>query len=572
MRYFNHFAKRSLFILAGYCFLSCVVLSRLVALQLLPSPRLKAHAKSQHGVDIPLSPSRGNVYDRTLNILSTSIEVFSAYACPRDIAPGEREGLVLKLAGMLDLDTDWLRGRLERDKEFVWLKRKLDRREEAQLRSFQHPAIGLTPEWQRVYPAETLGAHLLGGVDIDNQGIEGVELFYNSHLSGRPGLRMTQRDARGRSLRARDELFIPSQDGHHVVLTIDQVIQDVVERELVRAVEASHAIAGTAIVLDPKDGSVLACANAPTFDANRASLVAADKRRNRAVTDMFEPGSVFKIVTASAALESGSFSLEEKVFCENGAYRMAGHTLHDYRPHGWLTFPEVFIKSSNIGTSKVAQRVGSERLWQAIQRFGFGRPTGIDFPGEAAGSITSPEKWSGTSLLAIPMGHEVSATALQMTCAMAAVANDGVMMKPRLVERIMTADGRTLETFAPQAQGVVMNPESARLLKGILTRVVEEGTGQRARVKGLEVAGKTGTAQKILEGTRGYSDEDFVAVFVGFAPVSSPQMVICVILDEPKPEHFGGTVCAPVFKRILEQGLAYLSLTGHQPVRLVKSF
>jgi cell division protein FtsI (penicillin-binding protein 3) len=571
VRHFNVYTKRALYLLTGLTVLFLILAVKLISLQAFPSSRFYDLARRQHGVEIPLPPLRGNIYDRNFNMLAASIRTYSLYANPRAMNDEERNQIAEQLSQHLGLAAEELKARLFRDNAFVWIKRKLTSQEKNAIQQIKTRGLGLRQEWRRIYPGGELAAHMLGFVDVDNQGIEGTELYYDSILSGRSGLRKTERDAMGRSIRSRDAFSIPVEDGYHLISSVDQVIQDIAEQELKRGIEESHAIQGSVIVMDPRDGSLLAVANYPTFDPNRASRYEPENRRNRVITDVYEPGSVFKIVTASAAVESKEIDLTKKVYCEKGVYQVGGRVLHDHRAHEWLSFQEVFIKSSNIGTAKIAQQLGTEGLWQAVQRFGFGRLTGIDLPGEVQGIAIAPERWSKTSILSIPMGHEVAVTPLQMTLAMSAIANDGVVMKPRTLLRVIDWQGRTVKENFPEPLRVVMRPETADQMKEILARVVEEGTGKRARIKGITVAGKTGTSQKTLENQRGYSDTDFIASFIGFLPVARPQLVVCVILDTPKPHHFGGTVCAPIFRKISESSLAYLSQRGYDPIHIASS-
>jgi cell division protein FtsI/penicillin-binding protein 2 len=351
------------------------------------------------------------------------------------------------------------------------------------------------------------------------------------------------------------------------VLTIDDVIQHIAERELDWAVEKFHPIGACIIVMDPRKGDILAMSSRPTFNLNSFQNVNAEKKRNRSVTDMYEPGSIFKIVTASAALEEKAVGLDDRFYCENGAWKHAGgKILHDHKPHGWLTFRQVIEKSSNIGTVKVAMKVGQDDLYAYIKKFGFGDLTNIDLPGEVPGIIRPPSRWSGTSIYAIPMGQEISVTPVQMACAMSVIANGGKLMKPRIIQSIQDKHSETIKEFPVTIVRQVLSEKTAATMRDILSGVVEDGTGQLARVEGYEVGGKTGTSQKIENGT--YSHSKFIASFVGFAPVNNPKVVVVVMLDQPHPLYYGGVVAAPVFSRVVRDTLRYMDIKPNAAIQV----
>jgi cell division protein FtsI (penicillin-binding protein 3) len=387
-------------------------------------------------------------------------------------------------------------------------------------------------------------------------GLEGIELYYDKYLKGESGWALFLRDARQKRLNLWEDMLFP-HDGYDLVLTIDEVIQYIAERELDKAYDTYHAKGASIVVMDPYTGAILALANRPTFDLNEHTNVIKEDIRNRAICDLFEPGSVFKIVTATAALESGKVSEGDKFFCENGSYQVANHILHDHRPHGWLTFREVFEQSSNIGVAKIAQRLGSDTLYRYVKLFGFGAKSGIDMPGEIQGMVKEPRTWSKTSIVAIPMGQEVGVTALQLADAISAIANGGQLMRPYIVKEIRDRHGETIKVFAPLVIRRVASPNTIIRIKRILAGVIEEGTGKLAKVDGFSCAGKTGTAQKI-EPNGTYSHNKYVASFIGFAPLEEPLVAIVVVVDEPHPYYFGGVVAAPVFKNVAGQALRYL--------------
>ena len=419
--------------------------------------------------------------------------------------------------------------------------------------------IDFLKESKRVYPNNSLASQIVGYAGTDNKGLEGLELKYDSYLKGSAGYRATFRDARRREIASFEYEYYPSVDGLDLVLTIDDIIQNIAERELDWAVQKFHPIGACIIVMDPRNGDILAMSSRPTYDLNSFQRASAGNRRNRAVTDMYEPGSMFKIVTASAALEENKVDLNDRFFCENGAWNHGGgRILHDHTPQGWLTFRQVIERSSNIGTVKVAFKLGGDNLYTYIKRFGFGDMTNIDLPGEVAGFIRPPSQWSGTSMYAIPMGQEVSVSALQMARAMSVIANGGKLVRPRIIQSVQDKHGEIIKEFPPEELRDVISEKTAATMRDILSGVVTDGTGQLAKVDGYDVAGKTGTSQKIENGT--YSHSKFIGSFVGFAPVKDPKVVVVVMLDEPYPQYYGGVVSAPVFSRVVKDTLRYLEI------------
>lgn len=515
-------------------------------------------AKRQHNLVIEIQPERGAIMDRNLKEFATNLKVPSIYAVPRLIAARERSGLVAQLSEILNLDRSFLLERLSRDKAFVWLKRRTSVREAEEIRKLQNPKLGITYEPKRFYPHGEMLSNVIGFCNIDSVGVEGLELHYDQKLSGRGGYRYTRRDALGRELIAFEQKLIPAVNGGRLILTIDQYIQYVTEQALDEAFRKHRAESAIAAVMNPKTGEILALASRPTFDPNRLGDSDVAHRRNRPITDIFEPGSVFKIVTAAAALNEGKVTLEDVFDCEHGEWRVRpGRVIHDVHPYGLLKFPEVLIKSSNIGTVKIAMRLEKETLHQYIKDFGFGERTGIDFPGEVSGILRPTDKWSKISITSIPFGQEVAATAIQMLRAISAIANGGYLVRPYLVQEIQDEHGVMLSRTEQVFSEPILKPEVVSVLKEILERVVTEGTGNRAQIKGIRVAGKTGTSQK-LDPKGGYSHRHFVGSFIGFAPAEDPVLAMIVSLDDPKPYYYGGTVAAPVFKDVMERSLIYL--------------
>ncbi len=531
---------------------------RCVWIQVVVSPRYTAVAASQHESRQTLPARRGAIYDHTGRLLAVSIPAPSVFANARQVSA--KQATAKRLAGVVGRDARMIQRQLERDKGFVWVARQVDRSLAPQILTMGSDGIGIVEESKRVYPQGRLAGHLLGFTNIDQRGLESLELAFNGALEGQDGWRSTLRDARGKLLIGPWTTGTDPEDGYDLVLTIDSVVQQVAEEALEWGVKKYHAKGGSVVVMDPETGAIQAMANAPSFDPNAPAGSPAENRRNRAVTDLFEPGSIFKIVAASALLEEGRITPDEPIFCENGAYpTVAHHILHDHQPHGTMPFHDVIKYSSNIGTAKAAQRLSPDELYRYIRAFGFGRKTGIDVPGEINGLLNPPAKWSKLSPYIIPIGQEVATTPIQLAVMTAVVASGGLRVRPHVMDRIQTSDGRVARTSGIENPIRVISPKTAGTMQTILRSVVESGTGQLANVQGLTVAGKTGTAQK-LEPTGRYSHSRFVASFVGFGPVPDSRFVIVVSIDEPRPLYFGGVVAAPIFKRIVEQLVSYWEL------------
>jgi len=536
-----------------------LLLSRLIYLQIIKSVHLSKIADSQHKVLIELEPRRGTVYDRNMYKLAFNLNVDSVFAIPRDIDENQKPGIARRLANVLDLNEDFILERLRKKKGFVWIKRKISDEESQQVKALKLKGIELLKESKRLYPNGYLAAHVVGFAGLDNAGLEGVELLYDNYLKGRPGFRLTNRDAKRRFLPSKDERFLAPVNGFNLILNLDETIQHIAEQALDEAYKKYRAKGAVIIVMEPHTGEILAFANRPTYDPNSFFDSTPDLRRNRGITDSFEPGSVFKIVTASCALEKGGIGFQDKFFCENGKYWIAGHFLHDHQPHGTLTFKEVIEKSSNIGTVKVAQRLARQDLYNYVRSFGFGNATGIDLKGEVEGTTYPPEKWSGTTISALPIGQEVTVTAVQLACAISAIANGGNMVKPWIVKEIKDDKGEVILSFSPTVVRRVISEETAKKAKEILKGVIEQGTGTLAKLESYTAGGKTGTAQKV-EPSGVYSHSKFVGSFIGFAPVKDPRIAVVVCLDEPRPYYYGGVVAAPVFKKVAENILRYLGV------------
>lgn len=536
-----------------------ILIARLFYLQKIRHNFFVELANDQHIVSIELLPKRGTIFDRNMRVLAMNLHVDSVYANAREVIDKSR--VAKTLSPILNLDEDFILERLSRDKSFVWLKRRVAPAEAYKVKRLRFKGISLIKESKRFYPNRNLACHVVGVSGIDNKGLEGLELFYDRYLKGESGWLTSTQDARRKILKSYEDELIQPKNGLNLVTTIDEVIQHIAERELEKAYEKYNAKAASIIVMDPTSGDILALANLPNYDLNNTAKRPADSIRNRTINDFFEPGSAFKIVAASAALEEKAVDFNDRFYCENGEYRVGKRILHDHTPHGILTFREVIEKSSNIGTVKVASLLGQNKMYNYMRSFGFYERTGIDLPGEVVGMNRPVSRWSGVSMYAIPMGQEVTTTAIQLALAISVIADNGFLVKPRIVKQVLDDNGQVIKEFPVRAKRKVISPKTAAKMRGLLMGVVKSGTGKKARIEEYEAGGKTGTAQKV-EPWGVYSHDRFIASFIGFAPVEKPVLSIVVCVDEPRPVYYGGDVAAPVFKNVMDESLKYLHAKG----------
>jgi len=523
--------------------------------QIIRHKALTALADRQHRKHISLSPQRGTIYDRINRILAIYFDTNSLYAVPKEIRNTERVADIL--SKKLVLDRESLVRKLTVNRNFTWVKRKLDAETKDDIKKLKIKGIYLASEGKRFYPGGRLSCHLLGITDIDNNGLEGIELYYDKELAGEKGWKHVYRDAKQREFFYHKEDSLPARNGTNLVLTVDEMIQHVLEAEMENIVNLYNPAGVSCIAMDPSTGEILGLANYPWFDPNKTRNVKLGHLRNRAISDSFEPGSVFKIVTAAAALEEKVVDLDTEFFCENGSYRLGKRILHDYKPFGKLTFREIIEKSSNIGVCKVASRLGKGKLFAYIKKFNFGKKTGVDLPGEVSGILRDVDSWSFSDMSTVPMGHGIAVTPLQMALCVSTIANNGVLMKPYVVKCLLNDEGTLIKENRPQVVRRVVSKETADKVKELLLGVVERGTGWRSRLDDFRVCGKTGTAEKVNP-RGGYHKDKYISSFVGFAPFEKPRVVLAVCVDEPKGEHLGGRVGAPAFKNMMEKILFYL--------------
>jgi cell division protein FtsI (penicillin-binding protein 3) len=554
--YISNYRRKTEAVFLFFVIFLIFCIARLVYTQIFHASYLKDIAKRQHNLFVELEPLRGVIYDTNLKPQTLNLPADSLYASPNSIKEKNKEEIINKLSKILNVSQGYLRDRLSRKKSFIWIARKIPAQQAEAIKKLNIKGLGFIRETKRSYPNTYLASQIIGFAGLDNVGLEGIELFLDKYLRGTPGWAIFLRDARMKRLDIWEKMA-PPKDGQDIVLTIDQVVQYIAERELDNAFKKHNARGASIIVMDPFTGRILAMASRPTYDLNQHSNVNKDQTRNRAICDLFEPGSVFKIVTASAALEEKRVTEEDRFFCENGEYKVGNHILHDHTKHGWLTFREVIEMSSNIGTTKVAQMLGPDIVYKYVKLFGFGSKLGIDLPGEISGMVKAPRYWSKTSIGAVPIGHEVGVTSLQLASAISVIANGGKLMKPYVIDEIRDKTGEVIMRSSPAVIRTVISEDTASRMTKMLTGVVEEGTGKMAKIEGFTAAGKTGTAQK-LEPGGGYSHNKYVASFIGFAPAEDPVVTIVVSVDEPHPSYFGGVVAAPVFKNVAADVIRYL--------------
>ena len=523
----------------------------------------KAHRQQQRTVEI--TPKRGAIFDRNMHALAMSTEVESAYAIPTELADNKAQAAHL-LAGILNIPRDVLLNKFESGSTFVWVSRKLPPEKSDAVKALNLKGIYTTKENERFYPKRDMAAHVLGYVDMDEIGQGGIERQLNKQIGGRAEKVLVMADAKQRPF---DASQAQRDEGANVVLTIDEKIQYIAERELRAGIAKTHAVAGTIIVQNPNTGEILALANWPNFNPNAPGEVKPEARMNRAVSAIYEPGSTFKLITLAAALDQNLTRPDEVFDCQNGEVILSGHKIHDHKRFGMLSVSDILARSSDVGSIKIALRLGSPKFYEYIRAFGFGQQTGIELPWESRGMLGKLNTWSGISIGAISMGQEVGVTPLQLVTAVSAIANGGYLRKPYIISEIrkdekLVSSG---DTSQPEPKQII-RPETAATVRRMMEGVIlnEHGTGRTARLDGWTAAGKTGTAQKIDPDTGRYSPSQYIASFTGFAPINNPAITILVSFDSPIGEHEGGQVAAPVFKRVAEQVLPYLDVPRDVPI------
>ena len=534
------------------------IAARLVYLQTAQHDWLHEYARQQHEDEIDISPVRGLLLDRNGSELARSIETDSCFAVPYELKDIEETSK--RLAPLVGLEAKELAARFaeakQSNKKFMWLARRLDEERAGEISNLKLDGVHMRKEPKRFYPNGSLAAHVLGFVGLDEVGLAGIEQSHDQRIRGEAGKIFIETDAHQRPY---ESIVAQPTTGQSVVLTIDQMVQYRAEQSLQAAVERTNARSGTAIVLDPHTGEILALANAPTFDPNNAGASTPQSRLNEALQNIYEPGSTFKIVAYSAAIEEGLVKPDDHIDCQMGSIMVAGRLVHDGHAFGTLTIADALAKSSNVAAIKLGLRVGDKRMYDFMKLYGFGSRTGVELPGETAGLLRPVARWQPSSMGSLAMGQEVGVTPLQMAAAFGALANAGVRISPHIVREIRGDDGSIVYRASPEQRRVV-SAETAQALRRMLEGVTLNGTAKKAQLEGYTAAGKTGTAQKIDPKTKTYSSTKFIGSFVGFAPVENPAVVIIVVIDEPAGAYHGGDVAAPVFRDIAEQILPGLNV------------
>jgi cell division protein FtsI (penicillin-binding protein 3) len=541
-----------------------VIGAKAVHLQVYRSPWLAQKASNQYEKSLKSSGKRGTIYDRNLREMAVSIDVTSIAVRPAKIK--QPNSASRALAKALKTDRRKIKKKLKSKSPFVWVKRQASPKETAAVQALGLDGIEFVPERNRFYPNKTLASHALGFTGLDGYGLEGIEFSYDRYLRGSDSSFTVFKDALGKVFNEEHNKGLHG-DGHNIVLTIDRAIQYITENALQETVKEYSARSGMALVMEPQTGAILALAHAPLFNPNAYSDFKKERWRNRAITDPFEPGSTMKIFSAAAAIESGNIKASSIFYCENGAYRIGRNVVHDIKKHGWLSLQQIIKYSSNIGAVKVSEKVGPEKLYIMFQKFGFGTKTGIDAPGETTGSLAHYKNWTTVDTGAAAFGYGISVSAVQLITAASAIANDGILMKPYFVKAITDQSGKTLKQFRPRTVRQVISKRNARTIRNIMQTVITKGgTGTNAALEGYTVCGKTGTARK-LDPNGTYSDSKHIASFVGFTPAENPKLTILVVIDEPQGKYYGGTVAAPVFRRIAREALNYLNIPPQSGIK-----
>ncbi len=537
---------------------------RLLQLQVIEHPSLKTKVTEHNQNKKDIIPKRGTIYDRSGIILARSLPYRSVFYTPNEDESLESQLEKIKtVRGILKLserELQEIKKRIERNISFIWIKRKIPPEKEEMIKKLSLEGIYFLEENKRYYPHGKRAAHLLGRVNIDEVGASGVEYSCNSVLAGTKGEHLIMKDAKKREYEF--EILKEPKDGKDLVLTIDETIQFYAEKELEKAVRETGAKWGTVIISHPSSGEILAMANFPTYDLNNLprSLTVVD--RNNAIHHNFEPGSTFKVVTASAALETNKVTLADSFDCSQGYISVAGNLIRDHQRYGILSFPEIIIHSSNVGTVQLSHHLDRYSFYRTIKKFGFGKKTGINLPAEEKGIFREVEDWSRISTASLSIGYEISVTALQMLQAVNIIANEGVLVPPKIVRRVLNASSKPVRN--PLSSLRIISRETASILTSILREVVQGGTGSPAQIPGYRIAGKTGTAQIFDSSIGSYSPEAHIASFVGFVPADNPAFSMIVVIDEPVGSYYGGEVAGPVFREISKQVLQYLKIPSQK--------
>ena len=554
----RHIRFRLVSVIFLFFILFTTISARAVYLQVFCGPWLAQKAADQYERSFELAGKRGTIFDTNFAKMAVSNLATSIAAYPKQIKNARESAKAL--SRKLKINRKVLQDKLISKKPFVWIKRQSSPNETKAVKDLKLEGIGFIPEYNRFYPNKTLAAQVLGFTGTDGNGLEGIEFYYDTYLRGVRGDFTILKDAFGNRF-VSGKGNVPDYSGKNIILTINKTIQYITEKVLEETVTSFSAKSGRAVVMVPKTGAILAIAHYPFFNPNSFKHFRKELWRNRAITDPFEPGSTLKIFSAAAAIESGGSSPNTIYFCENGTYRIGRKTIHDTASHGWLSLQQIVKYSSNIGAVKISEKIGPEHLYNTLYNFGFGEKTGIDCPGETAGSLALYKQWTKLDTGVISFGHGISVSAVQLIAAVSTIANDGVLMKPYLVSAITDKNRQYVHRFKPRKIRRVISTNTAREIAKIMKTVISRnGTGTLAALEGYSVSGKTGTSQKIgNDGT--YSKDKYIASFAGFTPAENPEIAILVVIDEPTEKYYGGIVAAPAFKKIANEALNHMNIS-----------
>ncbi len=555
MRDYRNKNWRLYFLIIFFMFGFGAIIARLAIIQIKDAWKYRNIAKRQYESNIILKPERGSIYDRNMNTLVSNSIYFSFGVDPKVLE--DNSGITNLFSELFNRPKDYYKNKLHKNSRFVWLERMVPENIANQIAKHKFEGLIKIEEPRRIYINNEICGQVLGCTNIDNVGLSGIELQFEKILHGDEGFMILQRDGKGHVVPSLDLPKQEPSDGANIVLTIDQIYQTIVDEELFKGAMELEADAATAVMIDPKTGAILAMSNYPAIDPNKFDKADPAQNRIRTISDMFEPGSTFKIVTAAALLEEGIMNPWDRVFCENGKYKILGEDIKDTHPYGNITFAEAIQNSSNIFMSKTVKSIGDEKFYKYARNFGFGINTGIELPGEMKGELKRPVDWDPRSIYSLSYGYGLSATVLQIAAAYSAVANGGMLMKPYIIDRIVS-DDKVLYKGNPQEIRRVVSKKTADILTDMFIKVVEKGTGVQAKIDGVNIAGKTGTASKIIDGK--YSKKNYAASFVGYVPAKHPKFVLMILMDSPKKSFYGGEASAPVFKRIITRIMSFENL------------
>jgi len=539
------------------------ILARAYQLQVWERDKLKALARAGISGTIHLPPKRGSIYDREGHELAISVELESIYAHPRLVT--EKVSVSKKISEILNLRREKVLSQLKSDSGFIWLERRVSPESAEKIKELKLPGVGVITETGRFYPGREIAAHLIGFTGADNQGLEGLEKCYDQELKGPPNTYVQKSDAIGRTFYL-ERYDTSKRNMHNLYLTIDKDIQYKAQQALRAAVEKAKAKSGQCIVMDPNTGEILALAVIPSYNPNVFGKYKPDQWRNRVVTDCYEPGSTIKAFLLAAALEEGVVSPLTTFYCEQGKMKIANHTVNDTKPYGYLTVAEIVAHSSNIGAIKIGQKLGYQRFYEYLHKFGFGEKTGLDTIGERTGYVRTISDTRPVDQATFYFGQGMHSSSIQLITAMSAIANGGKLVRPYVVRAVKDQNGQTIKSNMPYVVRRVISPSVAKRVTKILEGVVKEkGTAPKAAIEGFRVAGKTGTSQKIDPRTKAYSNRDYIALFIGFVPADNPKLLILVMVDEPRGNPYGGLIAGPVFSEVGTWTLNNLNI--HPPLR-----